>query len=59
MIKLAFHIVTVFWVLSPVAFSIGWILGLWRTPYDWAIGLTFSAISTFVVCLNYRAEEDR
>lgn len=59
MIRIAFIIVTAFWILSPVAFSIGWAIGIWRTPYDWVIGLVLSAISTFVVCLNYKAEEDR
>jgi hypothetical protein len=59
MIKYCFIIVTAFWILSPVAFSIGWCLGIWRTPYDWAIGLVLSAVSTLVVCLNYKPEEDR
>ena len=57
MIRLAFKILSTFWMLSPVLFSIGWYLGIWRTGWDWAIALGLVGVSTFVAFLNYNPEE--
>lgn len=56
MIRLCFKALSAFWIVSPILYSVGWGLGLWRTGYDWAIGLVLVAISTFVCFLNYQGD---
>lgn len=49
MLKFAVEILISAWILSPAIFGLGWMMGIWRTGYDWVIFLAFGAISTFIV----------
>ena len=56
MIKICFKIVSAFWILSPIGFAIGWSFGVWRTHFDWLIGLGLVGASSIALFLNYDPE---
>ena len=56
MIRLAFKIVSFSWIISPVAFIAGRLLGIYNFPYDIAIFAGLMVMSGLASFLNV---EDR
>lgn len=57
MIKFGFKLVSLFWMLSPVAFLVGRAMGHWNTKGDWLIFLFLMGMSGLSLFLNYNPDE--
>lgn len=57
MIKLAFKLVSFFWILAPVGFLVGRALGIWKFSNDAAIFCLLMAGCFVALFLNYNPEE--
>lgn len=51
--KLAYKIISIFWLLSPVIFLIGRACGIWNTKGDWLLFLLLMVMSGLSAFLNY------
>lgn len=56
MIQIAFKAISIFWILSPIIFSIMRIAGVFNFPFDWAVGLFLTIMSTGAIFFNYKAD---
>lgn len=57
--RIAFKIVSIFWLISPIAFLIGRLLGVFNfIGKDWVIFLGLMAISALMAFLNYKPEDE-
>jgi len=56
MIKLAFKICSVFWLLSPIGFGVGWIMGVWNFKYDLFLFLFLMLMMGVSAFLNFGEE---
>ena len=55
--KLAFKLISAFWLLSPALFLIGRGIGVWNTKMDIVIFLGLMAMSGLSAFLNYEPED--
>ena len=56
MIRLAFKICSAFWLLAPVGFGVGWVLGIWDFQYDLFVFMFLMFIMGLSAFLNFGEE---
>ena len=59
MMKIAFKIVSIFWLFSPILFGVGRLCGYWNyVGKDWFIFLGLMGMSALMAFLNYQPNEE-
>ena len=59
MIKLAFNIMSFFWIISPLTFTILRGVKVFDYRCDWAIGAGLGLISFFTMFLTFKSDDKK
>ena len=58
MVKLAFKVISVFWITSPIVFLVMRTVGVFNYEYDWLIFIGFAVASSLAMFLTYKTWEN-